>query len=58
MKTRSEFSKPFYNRWQGIQKLSQEELCKAILAYQNDDIITERRNLCVKIQETYQNETL
>ena len=58
MKARSEFSKPFCNRWKGIQKLSQEELCKAILAYQNDDIITETRILCVKIQETYQNETL
>ena len=43
---------------EGIQKFSQEELCKAILAYQNDDIITETRILCVKIQETYQNETL
>ena len=55
-KTRSEFLKPFSNRWKGIQKLLQEELCKAILACQNDDMITETGILCLKIQETYQNE--
>ena len=38
-KTRSEFLKLFYNRWKRIQKLSQEEFCKAILACQNDDMI-------------------
>ena len=31
-KTQSEFLKPFYNSWKGIQKLSREEFCKAILA--------------------------
>ena len=57
-KTRSKFLKPFYNRWKGIQKLSPEEFCKAILACQNDDMITETGILCLKIQETYQNEAL
>ena len=37
-----------------MQKLSQEEFCKAILACQNDDMITETGVLCLKIQETYQ----
>ena len=41
-KTRSEFLKPL----------------KAILACQNDDMITETRILCIKILETYQNEAL
>ena len=52
-KTRSEFLKPFYNRLKGIQKLSQEEFCKTILACQNDDMITETGIFCLKIQETY-----
>ena len=59
-KTWSEFLKPLDNGWEGMQKLSQEEFCKAILACQNDDMITETGVLCLKIQETYQtqNETL
>ena len=40
-KTRSEYLKPFYNRWKSIQKLTQVEFCKAILTSQNDDMITE-----------------
>ena len=55
-KTRSEFLKPFYNRWKCIQNLPQEEFCKAIIACQNDEMITETGILCLKIQETYQNE--
>ena len=55
-KTRSEFSKPF--RWKGIQKLSQEEFCKVILACQNDEMVTETGVLCLKIQETYQSEAM
>ena len=51
-KTQSEFLKRFYNRWKGMQKLSQEEFCKAILACQNTDMITETRILSLKIQET------
>ena len=58
IKTRSKFLKTFYNRWKGIQKLSQEEFCKAILPCQNDDMITETGILCLKIQEIYQNEPL
>ena len=57
-KNRCEFLKPFYNKWKGIQKLSQEELSKTILACQNDDMITETGILYLKIQETYQNEAL
>ena len=57
-KTQSEFLKPFYNSWKGIQKLSREEFGKAILACQNDDMIIETGILCLKIQETYQNESL
>ena len=55
-KTRSEFLKPFYIRWKDIQKLSQKEFCKATLACQNDDMITDTGILCLKIQETYQSE--
>ena len=57
-KARSEFLKPFYNRWKCIKKLSQEEFCRANLACQNDDMITETEILCLKIQETYQNEAV
>ena len=48
-KTRSEFLKLFYNRWKGIQKLSQGKPCKAILACQNDDMMTETGILCLRI---------
>ena len=51
-KTRSEFLKPFYDRWKCIQNLPQEEFCKDIIAYQNDEMITETGILCLKIQET------
>ena len=57
-KTRSEFIKPFFNKWKGIHKLSQEELCKAILECQNDDMITVTGTLCLKIQQAFENEAL
>ena len=32
---------PFYQNWKGIEKLSNEELCRAILSCQNEDLLTE-----------------
>ena len=42
----------------GIHKLTQLELSKAILACQNDDMLIETGMLCLKIQETFEDEAL
>ena len=45
---------PFYQNWKRIEKLSNEELCRAILSCQNDDLLVETGILCFKIQETFE----
>ena len=44
----------FYQNWKGIEKLSNEELCRAILPCQNEDLLVEIGMLCLKIQETFE----
>ena len=41
-----------------ILKLTQIELTKAILACQNDDMLSETGLLCLKIQEAFEKEAL
>ena len=53
-KTRSQFIKPFHNKWKGIEKLTKHQFCMAILACQNNDMITETGLLCHKIQEVFE----
>ena len=46
---------PFYQNWKGIEKLSNEELCRAILSCQNEDLLEiEIGILCLKIQGTFE----
>ena len=44
----------FYQNCKGIEKLSSEELCRAILSCQNEDLLVEIGMLCLKIQETFE----
>ena len=39
--------------WKGIHKLTQIEFTNAILACQNDDMLSETGLLCLKIQEAF-----
>ena len=44
--------------WKGIHKLTQIEFTNAILACQNDDMLSETGLLCLKIQEAFEKEAL
>ena len=37
IKVCNECMEPFYKNWEGLEKLSTENLCRAILSDQNDD---------------------
>ena len=39
--------------WKGIEKVSNEELWRAILSCQNENLLVEIGVLCLKIQETF-----
>ena len=45
---------PFYQNWKGIEKLSNKELCRAILSCQNEDLLVEISISCLKIQGTFE----
>ena len=51
---RSKLLKLFKLKWRGIEKLSKDQLCKAILSCQNEDILIEIGLLCHKIIETFE----
>ena len=51
-KVRPKFMMLFYQNWKEIEKLSNEELCRAILPCQNEDLLVKIGILCLKIQET------
>ena len=57
-RTRVELLEPFHKKWKGIHKLTQIELPNAILACQNDDMLSETGLLCLKIQEAFDKEAL
>ena len=57
-RTRVELLEPFYKKWRGIHKFTQIELTNAILACQNDDMLSETGLLCLKIQEAFEKEAL
>ena len=57
-RTRVELLEPFHKKWKGIHKLTQIKLTKAILACQNDDMLSETGLLCLKIQEAFEKEAL
>ena len=41
----NECMEPFYENWKGLEKLSTEKFCRAILSGQNDDVICSRAPL-------------
>ena len=52
-RTRVELLEPFHKKWKGIHKHTQIEFINAILACQNDVILSETGLLCLKIQEAF-----
>ena len=57
-RVRVKLLEPFHKKWKGIHKLTQIELTNAILTCQNDDMLSETRLLCLKIQEAFEKEAL
>ena len=42
----------------GINQITSEELCKAVLGCQNSDMLNKIGNLCYSIQEVFKNQAL
>ena len=49
---------PFYKNWKDLEKLSTENVCRAILSAQNDDILYQVGLIYLRIQETFELEAL
>ena len=58
IKVRNECMEPFYKNWKGLEKLSTENFCRAILSGRNDDTLYEVGLLHLRIQETFEVEAL
>ena len=56
--TRETFLKPFQTKWKGVDQITSEELCKAIVGCQNDNMLNDIRNLCYRIQVVFKNQAL
>ena len=54
IKVHNECMEPFYKNWKGLEKLSTENLYRAILSGQNDDMLYEVGLLCLRVQETFE----
>ena len=50
----NECMEPFYENWKGLEKLSTENFCRAILSGQNDDMLYAVGLLCLRTQETFE----
>ena len=50
--------KPFQTKWKGVNQITSEELCKAIVGCQNDNMLNDIGNLCYSIQEVIKNQAL
>ena len=55
---RNKFITPFFYNWKGINKISTEEFCRAILSCQNDDTTPQAGLLCLKIQEAFEEQAI
>ena len=53
--TRETLLKPFQTKWKGIDQITSEELCKAILGCQNHDMLNDIGNVCYSMQEVFKN---
>ena len=58
MKVCNKSMEPFCKNWKGLEKLSTENFCRAILSAQNDDMLYEVGLLCLGIQKTFELEAL
>ena len=58
IKVYNECMGPFYKTCKGLEKLSAENFCRAILSDRDDDLLYEVEVLCLRIQETFELETL
>ena len=58
IKVRNGGLEPFCKNWKGLEKLSTEHFCRAILSGQNDDLLYELGLLCLRIQEPFELEAL
>ena len=56
--TRETLLKTFQTRWKGVDQITSNKLCKAILGCQNDDMLNDIENLCYSIQEVFKNQAL
>ena len=54
----TQFMEPFYKNWKGLEKLSTENFCRAILSGQNDGMLYDVGLLCLRPQETFELEAL
>ena len=57
-KVRNECMEPFYKNWKGLEKLSTENFCRAIVRAQNDDLLYELGVRYLRIQETFELQAL
>ena len=58
IKVSNEYTETFYKNWKGLEKLSTENFCRAILSGQTDDLLYEVGLLCLRIQKTFELEAL
>ena len=56
--TRETLLKPFWTKWKGVDQITPEKLCKAILGCQNDEMLNHIGNLCYSVQEVFKNQAL
>ena len=58
IKVCNECMESFYKNWKGLEKLSIENICRAILSGQSDDLLLKVGLLCLRIQEAFELEGL
>ena len=58
IKVHNKCMESFYKNWKGLEKLSTENFCRAILSGQNDGLLYEVGYLCLRVQETFELESL
>ena len=58
IKVGNECMETFYKNWKGLEKSSTKNFCRAMLSGQNYDLFYEVGFLCLRIQETFELESL
>ena len=55
VETRETLLKPFQTKWKGVDQITSEELCKAIVGCQNDNILNDIGNLSIICKKCLRN---